>query len=49
MKDNKIQTEALRLAYEAPCVELMCWENDILAANDASTEADGGEYPDTWN
>ena len=33
MKDYKMQTEAVRLAYETPDVQFICWEEDILAAN----------------
>ena len=47
MKDNKEIEKGL--AYESLCIELIYWEDDILATNDGSTEADGGEYPDNWN
>ena len=47
MKDYKMQTEAVRLAYETPDVQFICWEEDVLAAN-GSTDV-GEEYPDDWN
>lgn len=45
MKNSKKQTETMRLAYESPCVDLTCLEEDILTV---STDV-GKEYPDTWN
>ena len=45
MEDNKMKTEHQHMAYETPCVELMCWADDILA--NGSTDV-GSEYPDDW-
>lgn len=33
MKDYKMQTEAVRLAYETPDVQFVRWEDDVLMAN----------------
>ncbi|MBQ7948817.1 MAG: hypothetical protein IJ284_03550 [Clostridia bacterium] len=53
MIDNKIyvETNGVRLAYEQPRVEVLCWENDILATQ-YSTDV-GGQFPtsgdNNWN
>ena len=44
MENKKMQTTTTRLAYETPCIELMCWDEDILMA---STDV-GEEYPEYW-
>ena len=45
MKDNKMQNETMRLAYESPCVEvLLCGEDVVRTSSDA-----GEQYPEGWN
>ena len=51
MKNNNEKTRTSRLAYEEPCLQLLSWENDILAT-EYSTEV-GGKFPtdgdNNWN
>ena len=45
MKDNKMQNETMRLAYESPCVEVLLCEADVVRT---SSEV-GAERPGDWN